>query len=138
MVLVIDVGATTDFSIRLREHNGELAGGAKSTQNGRPWIPVALVSGFPTWEATLTFESQLRRGKMRNHSRNRKKGNRPNILTRLNFLIKQLELNENLHIDVNPEISEMEELKICKPQLQQIEKLINLRKKVAESLTSSG
>ncbi|MEC7518610.1 MAG: GIY-YIG nuclease family protein [Myxococcota bacterium] len=31
------VGITTDVERRLRQHNGELAGGARSTRAGRPW-----------------------------------------------------------------------------------------------------
>lgn len=31
------VGITTDVDRRLRQHNGELAGGAKSTRARRPW-----------------------------------------------------------------------------------------------------
>lgn len=38
------VGATIDIHRRLRQHNGELKGGAKRTLSGRPWKVVALVS----------------------------------------------------------------------------------------------
>lgn len=38
------VGATVDISRRLRQHNGELSGGAKRTSSGRPWKVVALVT----------------------------------------------------------------------------------------------
>lgn len=31
------VGISTDPQRRLRQHNGELPGGAKSTRGGRPW-----------------------------------------------------------------------------------------------------
>lgn len=31
-------GATTRLSFRLRQHNGELVGGARATFRGRPWI----------------------------------------------------------------------------------------------------
>ena len=37
------VGATTDVSRRLRQHNGELSGGAKRTRAHRPWRPLAHV-----------------------------------------------------------------------------------------------
>ncbi|KAK3223894.1 hypothetical protein Dsin_010919 [Dipteronia sinensis] len=33
------VGVTTDFSRRLKQHNGELKGGAKASRIGRPWKP---------------------------------------------------------------------------------------------------
>lgn len=32
------VGITTDVERRLKQHNGELAGGARSTTRGRPWV----------------------------------------------------------------------------------------------------
>lgn len=37
------VGATVNITRRLRQHNGELRGGAKRTSSGRPWKIVALV-----------------------------------------------------------------------------------------------
>ena len=30
-------GVTTNMSRRLRQHNGEICGGAKATRSGRPW-----------------------------------------------------------------------------------------------------
>ena len=33
---------------RLRQHNGELAGGAKAARGGRPWSLVCTVRGFGT------------------------------------------------------------------------------------------
>lgn len=39
-------GVTNDFAHRLRQHNGELAGGAAATHSGRPWKPWALMTGF--------------------------------------------------------------------------------------------
>jgi putative endonuclease len=38
------VGMTSDVARRLRQHNGELVGGARYTRIGRPWA-VALVMG---------------------------------------------------------------------------------------------
>ncbi|KAL6326850.1 hypothetical protein AAG906_012125 [Vitis piasezkii] len=32
------VGVTTNFSRRLKQHNGELKGGAKASRTGRPWF----------------------------------------------------------------------------------------------------
>ncbi|KAH9321562.1 hypothetical protein KI387_016201, partial [Taxus chinensis] len=40
------VGVTTNFKRRLRQHNGELNGGAKASRAGRPWQSVCLVHGF--------------------------------------------------------------------------------------------
>lgn len=49
------IGATVDLDHRLKQHNGELAGGAKATQ-GRRWNRVCAITGFPDWRATLQFE----------------------------------------------------------------------------------
>jgi structure-specific endonuclease subunit SLX1 len=49
------IGATIDLERRLRQHNGEIKGGARAT-HGYPWKRIAYVSGFPTWQAALQFE----------------------------------------------------------------------------------
>ena len=53
------VGASVDVDHRLRQHNGELAGGACATKTklhlGK-WERVVYVSNFPTWQAALQFE----------------------------------------------------------------------------------
>jgi len=49
------IGATVDPHHRLRQHNGELVGGAKKTK-GRVWKRALYVGGFPTWNAALQFE----------------------------------------------------------------------------------
>jgi predicted GIY-YIG superfamily endonuclease len=49
------IGATVDPDRRLRQHNGQIGGGAKATR-GRTWNRVALVSGFPDERAALQFE----------------------------------------------------------------------------------
>lgn len=40
------VGVTNNFPRRLRQHNGDLSGGARYTSTGRPWVPLAIVDGF--------------------------------------------------------------------------------------------
>lgn len=54
------VGATINVARRLRQHNGELVGGAKYTtravQKGETWNLVCYVSGFEDWRAVLQFE----------------------------------------------------------------------------------
>lgn len=49
------VGITPDLDRRLRQHNGELAGGAAAT-HGRAWRRVCHVTGFPDHKAALQFE----------------------------------------------------------------------------------
>lgn len=67
------VGATVDMTHRLRQHNGEIKGGAHATtsalKKGHSWSILCNVSGFPTWQATLQFEWRWK------HISRRKNGN---------------------------------------------------------------
>ena len=49
------IGATVNPDHRLRQHNGEIVGGAKRTK-GHVWKRALYVSGFPNWVAALQFE----------------------------------------------------------------------------------
>ena len=49
------VGVTPDLERRLRQHNGEIGGGARATA-GRRWERIGHVSGFPDMRAALQFE----------------------------------------------------------------------------------
>nr|GEW60340.1 structure-specific endonuclease subunit slx1 [Tanacetum cinerariifolium] len=50
------VGVTNNFSRRLKQHNGELKGGAKASQAGRPWICACIIHGFETKSEACKFE----------------------------------------------------------------------------------
>ena len=54
------VGATIDVNRRLRQHNGEIKGGAKATTSklsrGETWRRVCYISEFPDWPSALQFE----------------------------------------------------------------------------------
>ena len=54
------VGATVDLNHRLRQHNGEIKGGAHATsmkvKQGKSWRRICHISGFPNWQAALQFE----------------------------------------------------------------------------------
>lgn len=39
-------GVTNDIKHRLRQHNGEISGGARATKIYRPWVLAAIVVGF--------------------------------------------------------------------------------------------
>ena len=53
------VGYTSDPAHRLRQHNGEVAGGAKHTSRARPWAMQCVLSRFSTHAAALQFEWAL-------------------------------------------------------------------------------
>ena len=50
------VGMTKNMEKRIRQHNGEIKGGAKYTQYGRPWIVILQVRGFPDKSSALQCE----------------------------------------------------------------------------------
>jgi len=56
------VGVATDAERRLREHNGEAEGGAKSTRAGRPWAIVGRVGGLRGRSEAQTFEAAVKGG----------------------------------------------------------------------------
>lgn len=69
------VGATLDFTRRLRQHNDELVGGAKYTtaaviaaKNAKHWSPVFAVRGFPSQRAALQFEWALKHETMKHRT----------------------------------------------------------------------
>ena len=58
------IGATKNMSRRLRQHNGEIKGGAKAT-HGRQWAIKAKLNGFPDgqegWKKALSVEWRAKR-----------------------------------------------------------------------------
>jgi putative endonuclease len=65
--MLIYVGKTNDMERRLRQHRGELSGGAKYTKRyrmqGVQWNVSAVNHGFETEREAMVFESQLQRPK---------------------------------------------------------------------------
>jgi structure-specific endonuclease subunit SLX1 len=55
------IGCSNNHQRRLRQHNGELTGGARSTQRHRPWTTSMLVRGFHTRHDALVFERAWKR-----------------------------------------------------------------------------
>ncbi|BAT91272.1 hypothetical protein LR48_Vigan08g205300 [Vigna angularis] len=52
------VGITNNFPRRLKQHNGELNGGAKASRAGRPWICACIICGFADRSEASIFESK--------------------------------------------------------------------------------
>ncbi|KAG6433575.1 hypothetical protein SASPL_105189 [Salvia splendens] len=52
------VGVTNNFSRRLKQHNGELIGGAKASTAGRPWTCACLIQGFADKCKAYQFEAK--------------------------------------------------------------------------------
>ena len=50
------VGYTVDIGRRIRQHNGEIKGGAAYTRVGRPYKLVCYVEGFETKSDAMSFE----------------------------------------------------------------------------------
>lgn len=50
------VGCTNNFTRRLRQHNGEIVGGAKATRGKGPWSAMLHITGFQSNIQALQFE----------------------------------------------------------------------------------
>lgn len=57
------VGSTTHPPRRLRQHNGEIVGGARYTSKHRPWVARALYGPYANRSEALKAEMALKRGK---------------------------------------------------------------------------
>jgi len=49
-------GSTNDLNRRLKQHNGELSGGAKATHIDRPYVFICYLSNFSTHQIALQCE----------------------------------------------------------------------------------
>jgi predicted GIY-YIG superfamily endonuclease len=57
-------GQTNNFSKRLRQHNGEISGGARYTKTKTSWSPLFRVTQFKTLRAVLQFEIAMKKRKV--------------------------------------------------------------------------
>jgi len=57
------VGSTTDPCRRLRQHNGEIRGGAKCTRMSRPWTLGRVYGPYCSRSEALKAEHSLKRKK---------------------------------------------------------------------------
>lgn len=53
-------GSTNDLKRRLRQHNGEITGGAKTTKGKGPWQYFMLLEGFSTYNEALSCEWRIK------------------------------------------------------------------------------
>lgn len=123
------VGSTNNIYRRLRQHNGIIKGGAKSTRSKRPWSPIYIIRGITDRHHALAFEWALKHVKI-----NIKKGGcfwRKNCLNKLLkkeywtstcdnsnvFNITVLDFYHEAFIDLPENIK----LKLCLPGLEKNE-----------------
>lgn len=61
------VGSTTDVNRRLRQHNGEIKGGAKYTSKHRPWVLMCTYGTYANRSEAMKAELALKkkRGRQR-------------------------------------------------------------------------
>ncbi|MDA0666275.1 MAG: GIY-YIG nuclease family protein [Planctomycetota bacterium] len=55
------VGVTVDMERRLRQHNGELPGGAKATRRGRPWALARILGTYVDRSEAQQAEAAFKR-----------------------------------------------------------------------------
>ena len=94
-------GVSPDPVRRLRQHNGEICGGAKyTTSKGPGWVHICLVSGFPTKQNSMQFEWAIKHVPPRNvgglESRLRKLG----ILFRKEQWTSKSPLAADINLDI--------------------------------------
>jgi len=54
------IGCTNNFNRRLRQHNGIITGGAKSTKTDQPYNPILFISGIESKIPALKLEWKLK------------------------------------------------------------------------------
>lgn len=55
------VGSTTDVVRRLRQHNGEIKGGAKTTRRERPWSIGCVYGPYPDQSQACKVECEVKK-----------------------------------------------------------------------------
>lgn len=53
-------GSTNNLVRRLRQHNGEIVGGAKATRGKGPWVYIGIWEGFQTHKEALSCEWRIK------------------------------------------------------------------------------
>ena len=84
-------GVSPDPTRRLRQHNGEICGGAKyTTRKGKDWYPILIIDGFETMKEAMQCEWKLKH--------NKKFPADPNTLNYLGFTHRKVGDYENAEI----------------------------------------
>ena len=89
------IGASKDPWHRLRQHNGEIRGGARATQTGRPWSLHATVEGLPDWRAALRLEWKWKHDAI--HKKRPTRGLQPRMQRIRELLLQMPDLILKLH-----------------------------------------
>ncbi|MHA2135826.1 MAG: GIY-YIG nuclease family protein [Candidatus Thorarchaeota archaeon] len=63
------VGATVDSARRLRQHNGEIKGGARNTRMFRPYQLVRVIGPIPTQKEALREERRVKKLRARRYNK---------------------------------------------------------------------
>lgn len=113
------IGSTNNFPRRIRQHNGEICGGARYTA-GDCWKPAILLSGFTTWSQTLRFEYIWKHLKLRNISN--KRGIGAGMQRRLQILEYLLQKEEWTHLTIWTH-AEIAAMLTCDQPIRDIEEL---------------
>lgn len=126
-------GSTNNLVRRLRQHNGEIVGGAKATRGKGPWVYIGIWEGFQTHKEALSCEWRIKHptnSRKRPSQYNGVKGRIKslNLLIGLDCWTKQSSgmINGNqyiLYLDEN--LLELVDLNIKKHNLE-IKKIIDL------------
>lgn len=83
-------GSTMNLKRRLRQHRGEISGGAKYTSTFKMCYLVAYISGFPCKRSALSFEWYTKKNRMKKikHLFLNLKGKIPNKISKLCHPVK--------------------------------------------------
>ena len=111
-------GCTNNFKRRIRQHNGEIKGGAKCTSRRGPWEPYCIITGFKDNIEALQTEWRIKRveGRRRAHkycgAEGRIKGlnqilKLEQFTSKSQRLIKDMELTIYLHKDYQHLLDEL-------------------------------